>query len=225
MKWLKGYSEHLRESQEEGPEELGKRLIRVIDSEKTPDIEEVKALIGAGADLETRDIVSRTPLHWAAYRGHTESANTLIEAGADLEARDSGAWTPLHYAAANDHPEAAKALVEAGADLEARTRYGKTPLHYAAANDHTEAAKALIEAGADLEARTRYGKTSLHWAAYLGHTEAAKALIEAGADPLTGFGSIEEMKYFFSGDISWAPEEAIQRMKKRERARGAFGRF
>jgi ankyrin repeat protein len=191
MKNIKGYTEHLRETTGT-PEELGKKLHWIISLSKTPDIEEVRRLIKAGADLEVRTSDGWTPLHVAAMRGRTDAAKALIAAGADLEAKDNDDWTPLHDAAAFGHTEIAKALIQAGADLEAKNKVGWTPLHFAAAR---------------------------------GKTEAAKALIGAGADVSTAFDSLDKLEDFFGGYIGWVPEEAMEKMKKRERARGAFGRF
>jgi ankyrin repeat protein len=149
MKNIKHYTDHLRESQET-PKELDQRLLGILSGNKAPDIEEVRSLIEAGADLEARDFVGQTPLHRAAENGRTEAAKALIGAGADLEAKDTDGWTPLHRATAWGRTEIAKALIGAGADLEAKDRDGQTPLHYAAAWGSTEAAKALILAGADI---------------------------------------------------------------------------
>ncbi len=149
MKNIKHYTDHLRESQET-PEELGQRLIGILSNERSPNIEEVRRLIGAGADLKARGKDDKTPLHYAAANDYTEIAKALIEAGADLEARDMYDQTPLHRAAIRGHTEIAKALIGAGADLEARDTYDQTPLHWAAAWGSTEAAKALILAGADI---------------------------------------------------------------------------
>jgi ankyrin repeat protein len=118
MKWIKGYIEHIRESQEGTPEELGQRLIVYIDY-ITPDIEEVRSLIAAGADLNARDMLGKTALHKAASAGYTEIAKDLIEAGAALEARDNLDRTPFHLAASWGHTEIAKALINAGADISA----------------------------------------------------------------------------------------------------------
>ena len=118
MKNIKNYTDHLRESKRT-PEELGKKLIGILSGRKTPDIEEVRSLIGAGADLEAKHRDGWTSLHWAALRGHTEAAKALIGAGADLEAKNDDGWTALYHAAARGYTEAAKALIAAGADISA----------------------------------------------------------------------------------------------------------
>jgi ankyrin repeat protein len=191
MKNIKNYTDHLRESQE-GPEKLGQMLIAKLDIDAPPDIEEVKR---------------------------------LIEAGADLEATDRG-WTPLHCAVLRSHIEAIKLLIGAGANVNTGTKImQRSPLHTAIQTGGLEEALLLIQAGANLDIMDKDGHTPLGITKLKQHTKAAKFLIEKGADPFTAFDSLEEMKGFFGGDIGWVPEEAMQRMKKRDRARGAFGRF
>ncbi|KAJ1471437.1 ankyrin repeat-containing domain protein, partial [Baffinella frigidus] len=58
-----------------------------------------KALVGAGAKLDTKTSDGLSPLHCASWMGEdTAIALDLIAAGADLEARDNEGWTPLHTA-------------------------------------------------------------------------------------------------------------------------------
>lgn len=62
-------------------------------------LEQVRALLAAGAELDAREGCSgATALHWAAESGHVEVARELLDAGAALELRD--AWhleTPLGW--------------------------------------------------------------------------------------------------------------------------------
>jgi ankyrin repeat protein len=52
------------------------------------EIAEVRGLIGAGADVKTKDNNGWTALMGASQKGHTEIAELLIEAGADVSAQD-----------------------------------------------------------------------------------------------------------------------------------------
>jgi len=57
----------------------------------------------------------KTPLHWAALRGHEEVVETLIANDADVNAKDKDGFTPLHFAISNGHKKVARILEGAGA--------------------------------------------------------------------------------------------------------------
>ena len=92
--------------------------------------EDIKTLLEAGADLNARDEIGRTLLHFAVMgkTANAEAIRTLLEAGADPNARSESGYTPLHSAFT---AEAVTALLQAGADPHARTEFGYTPLHSA----------------------------------------------------------------------------------------------
>jgi hypothetical protein len=126
------------------------------------------------------------------------------------------------------HPdmERAKSLLRQGANVDVTLNSGDTPLHLAAEYSPSMVAF-LCDNGADIEALSSEGKTPLQHAKKL-WPPCAKILIERGADPSSAFDSIDELEDFFEGDISWIPEESIPpewEWRKRQRARGAFGRF
>ena len=58
--------------------------------------------LNAGADIEAKDVIERTPLHLATgYNENPDITKALIDAGANLETRDNDwGFTPLHRAAA-----------------------------------------------------------------------------------------------------------------------------
>ena len=65
----------------------------------TGDVEAVKSQLAAGADLNKKDSIGRTPLYYSALEGHTEVAELLIAAGADVNAKTNTGRTPLHNSA------------------------------------------------------------------------------------------------------------------------------
>jgi ankyrin repeat protein len=71
----------------------------IHDTAEAGDLAKVRQLLEQGADVNTRDELQLTPLHWAAIYGKTEVAKLLIEKGADVNARDKNQRTPLHDAA------------------------------------------------------------------------------------------------------------------------------
>ncbi|XP_049842805.1 ankyrin repeat and protein kinase domain-containing protein 1-like [Schistocerca gregaria] len=141
-------------------EEKGGRL---IEAAKEGAMEELRALLAAGADVRARDMFfgNMTALHKAAWRGQVEAARCLLGAAADIDARHRDQNTPLHLAAWHGQPAMVRLLVESHAHPDARKSNWWTPLHYAAMNGQTEAAVALLEAGADREATDQNGRTPL----------------------------------------------------------------
>ena len=128
-------------------------------------------------------------------------------------------------AAARGNLEDVRNLLDRGANVDAENATKHTPLHIAANDGRTEIARLLLDRGARIDAENRDKWTPLRWAAATGHTEVAKLLILNGADTLKAFNGLDSMIKFFKGDKSSEAQEAIQRMRKQERSRGAFGKF
>ncbi len=122
-----------------------------------------------------------TPLHWAAYQGHTRVIQILLDAGADPIVTDSDGITPFHWAAREGHTKIVQALLQAKADVTVTTNSGYTPLHLAARNGHTKIAKYLLANRAEMNAIANNGTTPLHLAAHFGRTAVARLLINKGA--------------------------------------------
>ncbi|SAY38943.1 ankyrin repeat domain-containing protein, partial [Candidatus Synechococcus spongiarum] len=137
--------------------------------------DDVSRCLNAGADIEARDELGWTPLHWAAHSSDSPAVvKALLDADANLEAKDELGWTPMNRAALfSDSPAVVKALLDAGATI------CDTPLHRAAAfSESPGAVKDLLNDGANLEARDELGATPLHWAARFSESPAVvKALL------------------------------------------------
>ena len=118
-------------------------------------------LIEYGAEVNARDDIGWTPLHYALVKGSKrpglQTAKMLLERGADVNAATAAVgWTPLHlaahlsgvgYAYGYDGPDVldiVQQLIERGADVGARTRVG--------AWSPAWVAKASEDPGDDLEA-------------------------------------------------------------------------
>ncbi|XP_049815987.1 26S proteasome non-ATPase regulatory subunit 10-like [Schistocerca nitens] len=160
-------------------EEKGTRLIYAAEEGA---VEDLQALLVAGANVGARDEIGQTALHWAAQWGHTDSVKCLLEAGAEVDARSDGQSTPLHLAAERGHSAVVRLLLASSADPNARTPYGRTPLHSAAEQGHTAVVRLLLAFSANHSATDHDGWTPLHLAAFSGVAETAAALLEAGAD-------------------------------------------
>ena len=80
-------------------------------------IEAVKQAIDDGADLNAKDNVNMTPLHWAVNNSQKETVELLIANGADVSAKTDNDTTPLHSAAHWGHKEIAELHLANGARL------------------------------------------------------------------------------------------------------------
>ena len=78
----------------------------IFHAAKTGNIDRVRELIAAGANVNQQDNNGLTPLHWAAENGHQAVVQALIAAGADINQQDNDGWTPLLHAAGWDGHQA-----------------------------------------------------------------------------------------------------------------------
>jgi len=144
-----------------------------------------------------------TPLHYAAYNGHTDVVKLLLENGADPSIKDNTGKTAADIARergrieiANmienimelfealkkgDIPKAEKLLVNLRVP-NARDKNGVSLLHWATFIGHAGIVRSLIEKGADVNIKDWNGKTPLHYAARIGDAIIAKLLLENAAD-------------------------------------------
>ncbi|RUM37943.1 MAG: hypothetical protein DSY58_02995, partial [Desulfobulbus sp.] len=102
-------------------EDGSKRLYFSGDGRPT---EQVRELVGAGADVNAAAGDGMTALHWAAETGVVEIARILLDANANVEATTRlGAYRPLHLAARRGQPRLA------GAQKGAALGVSRTRLH------------------------------------------------------------------------------------------------
>ena len=164
--------------------------------------EAANALLKSSHDLDFRDTYGRTPLSYAAEKGHKAIVELLLGAGAYVQSKDKWGRTPLSCAAENGCLDVVMFLVqEAGADVESKDlEWGWTPLSWAAAKGHLDIVKFLVEeAGANVDSKdSEKARTPLSWAAENGRLETVKFLVkEGGAD-------VEAKDKYQTTPLSWA---------------------
>src|SRR5580704_5644017 len=73
----------------------------IHDAAESGNLEKVKALIkeNPSSASSKEDTWGKTPLHYAAMRGHKDVVELLLANGADVNAEDNFGETPLHCAA------------------------------------------------------------------------------------------------------------------------------
>ena len=173
------------------------------------DVEGVKVLIAAGADVhsvpqQTEWTLGRikigdafspfcvgwTALHFAA-RAYDSTAvrkedrvncvAVLVEAGADVNSTDDHDTTPLHVAASEDSADLVAALVSRGAEIDCEDENGETPLILAIESNQTACVARLLQLGANGNYEHDFSRP-LHFAATNPTPACVDLLIAAGAD-------------------------------------------
>ena len=103
----------------------------IIKAAKHGDLKIVQTLLGKDPGLlAAKDRDGSTPLHCAAWKGHTAIVEFLLDEGAELHAHnENGHWgtTPLHAAAHGNQRHVARLLLERGADKTLTNPDGRTP--------------------------------------------------------------------------------------------------
>jgi len=155
----------------------GNTLLQLAAVKGSKDIAEL--LLAKGADINSKNNDSQTPLHFGSYNGETQLVKLLISKGAELNAKDSYGFTPLHNAASNGNKEAAEYLISKGAGINSRTSHGSTPLHLAVSYNHRDATQSLLSKGALVNEKDDDGDTPIFKAKNLA---IAEMLISKGAD-------------------------------------------
>ena len=100
-------------------------------------------------EINDRDLLDFTLLHWVASTGFVELAEMLISNGADVNAKTRLKWSILYIAALHGHTEMIKMLISHGADINARNKPGVTPLRIAASRGKRKAFNLLKELGGE----------------------------------------------------------------------------
>ena len=150
----------------------------------TGDVEVVRCLLEAGADVNATNTAGYTALINAIYSGAGRAGSTaelvalLLERGATPDSATTHGETPLMVAAGLADFDAVHLLLTAGADA-ARLRW--TPLMNAVVFGSLADVQAQLAAGADLEEPDPWGRTALHLSFQVGDLDKIYALLAAGA--------------------------------------------
>jgi len=126
-------------------------------------VEEVKALIARGADVNAKSDGwdGDTALILACGNTKLEVAQTLLNAGADVNAKGHHGNTALMTACDTTYLEEVQMLLNRGADVNAKANDDSTALMAASSRNDCRVAQALLSKGADINAEDNEGRTAL----------------------------------------------------------------
>ncbi len=124
--------------------------------------EKLAALLDEDPGLANAYDNDRTPMHFAAERGHLDVVKLLYERGADVNPAPNWDIVPLVF--------------ERAANIDIYWNWKNTPLHLAAREGHADVVDFLLKHGADVNAQNADGQTPVQCAVEGGHEEAASLL-------------------------------------------------
>ena len=107
--------------------------------------EVLKLLLGAGADIRTKDKEGRTALMWAARDNTNPDVVRLLheEVGADVNAKDKKGSTALILAAKWNSDRIVNTLIDADADIYLKNDEGRQAADYAQENKKLQSTDTL----------------------------------------------------------------------------------
>ena len=196
----------------------GGALTPLVYAVRANDLDSVRVLLAAGADVNQVTGYGWSPLLVATQNRYYKLGAYLIDHGADVNLANKGMWTPLYLATDNRNIESGDYPVRKG-DM-----------------DHLEFIKLLLDKGANVNARMKdstetrtvftnqwldeNGATAFLRASQSGDIVLMKLLLAHGADPkidtvlhvtalqvAAGIGWVEGITY------EWSPEQTVEAVK------------
>ncbi len=171
------------------PKENGKTII--FDLLSYDNLELIKLIINAGADLNIVDNEANTPLSFLIDKGlkisqqkekeyFLERLVFLLKFRIDINSTDFEGRTVFHKAVMANDIDVVEKLLTKKSNLDIKDKQGRTALHHTQWKGNYKIARLLIAAGADINVVDYAGFTILNYAAILGHTKLVIVLILSG---------------------------------------------
>ncbi|MFP4497383.1 MAG: ankyrin repeat domain-containing protein, partial [Vulcanimicrobiota bacterium] len=150
------------------------------DSLHWDDLSRIGALL-RDRNINEKDYLGFTLLHYAAMYGMEDKAGFFLENGARINEKDRERKTPLHWAVINNRVGMARLFIENNAVVNPRDEQGRIPLHWAVINNNEEMVKLLVESLGFINSRDHRDRTPLFYAIKNNNYNIANYLLRCGA--------------------------------------------
>ena len=129
------------EDENDGADEESTATTTVVSSKYSNYIEIVDLLCKSGARVNSKDIKSLTPLHYACRSNGHEAVRILLDNQADVNSRDKNWQAPIHICAMYNSIKCAAYILEQMLNIDVSDRSGRSALAHAAFNGNTDVNK------------------------------------------------------------------------------------
>jgi ankyrin repeat protein len=161
----------------------------IHDAAVKGDVKKIAAILAADpTQINAKDKLGNTPLHYAAFHGNLPAVKALIDAGADVKAKNSyGPFLPgdlggAFWSGSQTHQDPVFLLQMHGVNT-ADMQNGYTPLDLTMfSSRHKEIVDLLLAKGADVNAQASSGATPLFWAVMRDQKDDVVTLLAKGAN-------------------------------------------
>jgi len=153
-------------------------------STRSGNVDIIKVLLEAGADVNLKDRDGRTALMYAARDGHAAAAELLVLWMAKVDDQDDDGRTALIFAASQNNESVVKVLLRRGATVDLANYENRTALMYACREGSIEVAQQLLDANASVNFSDVHGRVPLVFAIYGNYVNLVMLLISRGANLL-----------------------------------------
>ena len=152
---------------------------------------QIKELIAAGADINTKDRSGNSLLIQAIKLGNIDMVKLLLSLDADIYNEGLYGWSPLTYAVIESkNKPIIQLLLNSGVNIDEQDSYGYTPLQRALdfildesdTDTYIDVIKLLVELGANINGEDKNGYTPLMRAINSRNLKIAKLLLSLGAN-------------------------------------------
>ncbi|XP_071078492.1 ankyrin repeat domain-containing protein 29-like [Haliotis cracherodii] len=184
MMWaaLRGHREVFQLLVEKGADlsladDSGKSILELLSLKGSTDMVEYILSLKI-VDINGRGQWGRTPLMWAAERGHTKLVQLLLRHGADPLLVTDGGNNILHLACRGGHVDIVKYILShTKVDINGRGSQGWTSTMEASRWGHGDVVKVLVNKGADPSYVSSDGRNILHLACEGGYVSIVKYIL------------------------------------------------